>query len=271
MVSIALKHLGLFLLLFLIPADLGAAADESVLLTRAETAFRRGQEARSAPEATAAFRDSAKHYQQLYDQGVRNADLLRNLGRAEWLAERWPQAMLAWRLGLLLQPLDEDLRACLEYARDQVQYPPGAAGRLSQSDWPPWLPWPTAARLLGLLLLFHTLACLSLARWRMVGRPGLLFLAGAAFVTVLALLPGFILVQQDEQQKRDSTIVVVAAERLPLRRGNGLSYPTQEEVPPLSRGMEARLLYQRGDWLQIELPGGAVGWIPEAAAVVGKL
>jgi hypothetical protein len=34
--------------------------------------------------------------------------------------------------------------------------------------------------------------------------------------------------------------------------------------------MEARLLYRRGGWLQIELPAGAIGWVPQAAVLVGE-
>jgi hypothetical protein len=32
--------------------------------------------------------------------------------------------------------------------------------------------------------------------------------------------------------------------------------------------MEARLLHRRGGWLQVRLPGGEVGWVPHAAALV---
>jgi hypothetical protein len=34
--------------------------------------------------------------------------------------------------------------------------------------------------------------------------------------------------------------------------------------------MEARLLHRRGGWLQVEFPGGAVGWVPQAAALVDE-
>jgi len=52
-----------------------------------------------------------------------------------------------------------------------------------------------------------------------------------------------------------------------LRTGNGLRYPPRYETP-LNRGVEARLLFTRGDWLQIEFAGGEVGWVPREYALV---
>ena len=62
-------------------------------------------------------------------------------------------------------------------------------------------------------------------------------------------------------------LVVVAKDRMELRSGNGKAYPPRYESK-LRRGMEARCLYQRPGWLQIELAGGQVGWIPRDAAVL---
>jgi hypothetical protein len=37
-----------------------------------------------------------------------------------------------------------------------------------------------------------------------------------------------------------------------------------------NRGVEARLLFARGDWLQIELAGGEVGWVPRRLVLVDE-
>ena len=47
-----------------------------------------------------------------------------------------------------------------------------------------------------------------------------------------------------------------------LRRGNAESYPPRLD-PRLPRGVEARELTRRGGWVQVELAGGAAGWLPE--------
>jgi hypothetical protein len=48
---------------------------------------------------------------------------------------------------------------------------------------------------------------------------------------------------------------------VPLRRGNGESYPAHRDVPALALGMEADLLHRRGDWLQVRLASGQTGWV----------
>jgi uncharacterized protein YgiM (DUF1202 family) len=62
-------------------------------------------------------------------------------------------------------------------------------------------------------------------------------------------------------------LVVVVKDQVELRSGNGKAYPPRYESK-LRRGTEARCLYERSGWLQIELTGGQVGWIPRDAALL---
>src|SRR5262249_34338620 len=52
-----------------------------------------------------------------------------------------------------------------------------------------------------------------------------------------------------------------------LRRGGGATSPPRYDTP-LNRGVEARLLFARGDWLQVELAGGEVGWVPRRSVLI---
>jgi hypothetical protein len=52
-----------------------------------------------------------------------------------------------------------------------------------------------------------------------------------------------------------------------LRKGNGEAFPPWFDSG-LNRGVEATLLYQRDDWLQIELVSGEVGWVHRRDVVV---
>jgi hypothetical protein len=56
-------------------------------------------------------------------------------------------------------------------------------------------------------------------------------------------------------------LVVILDDGVLLRKGDGLAYPPRYDTP-LNRGAEARLLFERGGWLQVELAGGEVGWVP---------
>jgi uncharacterized protein YgiM (DUF1202 family) len=55
--------------------------------------------------------------------------------------------------------------------------------------------------------------------------------------------------------------VVIAEDGVLLRKGNSTAYPRRHETP-VNRGVEARLLFERGDWVQVELSGGETGWVP---------
>jgi hypothetical protein len=90
-----------------------------------------------------------------------------------------------------------------------------------------------------------------------------------AIVFVIALACGafgaYLANENDWQDRRP--LVVVREDHLPLRKGNGPSYPTNPDLPVLSRGMEARRLYERGGWLQIQFAGGEVGWVEKSGVL----
>jgi hypothetical protein len=247
-----------------------AGQSDEELLARAEAAFRRGVQERSRPaEARRLFAEAADTYQALHDRGARNAALCRDLGNAALLAGRLPRAILAYREGLLLAPQDGSLQEALEYARDEVRYPaPGQFGRPPADDWPVWLPWPPPGTLLSLAAGAYALACVAGTRRLMTGRRAAV-LAGVALVVALVLGAGWGLRQVRRIGAEQTPVAVIADDGVPLRLGNGSSYPRHDELPVLSRGMEARLLFTRGDWLQLEFPGGATGWVPRRHVLVG--
>jgi hypothetical protein len=63
--------------------------------------------------------------------------------------------------------------------------------------------------------------------------------------------------------------VVIADDGVLVRRGNGLAYPPRYETP-VNRGVEARLLFARGDWLKIELASGDSGWVPRRYTLLDR-
>ncbi len=61
----------------------------------------------------------------------------------------------------------------------------------------------------------------------------------------------------------DAPIPLVLAKPATLRVGNGSSYPAKLS-DRLPAGAELKELTRRGGWVQVELPGGAAGWVPES-------
>ena len=249
-----------------------AVAQEADWRDRARQAFEEGMHLRGDPlRARERFRLAGSLYEKIHEQGIHNAALYRSQGSAYLLAGDLPQAILAYRRGLRSDPADTDLQEALAAAREDVARKlSGSLGRPPRSDRPPWLPrvgfstWTFA-----LLLLVYLLCCLTLARWAMTRRRELLLagtiglLVGGTAAVLLTLATIY------EQRQHAGPLVVIAQDELPLRLGNGLSYSSRypETLPA---GAEARLLFRRSDWLQIELSGGEIGWVPLSAALLDE-
>jgi hypothetical protein len=94
-------------------------------------------------------------------------------------------------------------------------------------------------------------------------RPALA-VAAAALVTAAAAAALLFVTWRAESSR---PVVVIAANGVQLRKGDGPTFPPRYETP-VNRGVEAVLLFRRDGWLQIELAGGEVGWVAEGEAVV---
>src|SRR5262249_38910179 len=155
-------------------------------------------------------------------RGVSNVPLYRNLGNAHLLAGNLPRAILAYRLGLRLDPGNARLREALAVAREQVVFPEGESlGRPPEPTRPPWLPLPGPTVLAALAAIGYALGCAGLTRWLMHRRGGML-VAGLALLA-LAAVPATALLQQ--RGEHDRPFVVVSRDGVLLRMGNGASFP----------------------------------------------
>jgi hypothetical protein len=239
---------------------------ELAVKDRAEAAFAEGVRRRDDPDAARPhFRAAATCFDELRQRGVHNPILYRNLARSYLLGGDLPHAILSYRRGLLLSPSDNELNEGLEAARERVTYPagtrlgrPGPAGRES------WLERVGGDWLVGGAAILYVGACIGLTRWLMIRRGlllamGLTALLGAGLLTALAV--------HEASRVPPGAVVVIADDGVLLRRGDSLSYPPRYETP-LNRGVEGHLLSRRGNWLQIELSGGEVGWVMQEYVLV---
>ncbi|HTU23592.1 MAG TPA: tetratricopeptide repeat protein [Gemmataceae bacterium] len=257
------------LIALLLHAEPEAALTDREVLERAETEFQEGMRLRQDREqARPHFRNSAGYFDELRRRGVRNAALYRDLGNAYLLADDLPRALLSYHRGLRLSPNDRALRESLATARERVIYSPsGDLGRPRSDDRPPWLPHLPSAWLMLAAIPCYVLGCVSLTRWRMVRRGGLL-VGGALALLLAGILAGWLMIRAEEQREREAhPLVVIARDGVQLRRGNGEAFPTRYETP-VNRGVEGRLRFERGGWVQIELSDGEIGWAPRAAVLV---
>lgn len=240
------------------------------LLEFAETVFRYGlEEHRQSEKARLYFQIAAQSYEKLRRHGVEKVSVYQNAGNAYLLADQLPQAILSYRLGLERFGYDRQLHENLDYARGLVQYPVDQRGRPS-SEWPAWLPRLTPGQLGTVAVVFYVLGCVCMTRWLMRRRGSWLVGAGACGLLAVAFGGLWGLDHWQRAQAADQPLVVIAAESVPLQTGNGPSYPAHAKLPTVYRGMEATLVAERGGWLQVQFPGGDVGWLPMGAAVVDE-
>jgi hypothetical protein len=238
------------------------AAPEEELRT-AEQEFREGL--RESPNTKNKLRRAAARYYILAER-FDNAELHLNAGNAYLLADDLPCAIWAYRRGLQRYPLNGDLWANLELARDQVAYPSGSLReRPPGDDWPPLVPRPTPNTVLYSALALYLLGWVAVTAWLMTRRrsPGITAVSLFAGALLMAGLWGWL--QYHIAEDTSQPLVVVARNGVALRRGNGPLYPRHPDLPQVNRGMEARVLSERGDWFQVRFPGGEIGWLPADA------
>jgi hypothetical protein len=226
------------------------------LLDQSERAFAEGLAQRERGDrGTGAFRRAAARLDELRRRGVVNAALLRDLGNAHFLAGDLPRAILAYRQGLRLSPGDRGLREGLAFAREQVGYPDGSAlGRPRDDARPPWLPAPDGRSAFVLAALAYVAGCVCVTRARMQRRAG--WLSAGAILLISAVAGGALILWRGPP----APLAVLARDGVLLRKGDGEAFPPWYDTG-LNRGVEAAVLFRRGDWLQVELAGGEVGWV----------
>lgn len=243
------------------------ALTDAQVLAQAESDLHEALKDRNVPRSRGLFRTAARQYEVLRLRGVENPRVCCNEGNAYLLAGDLPRAILAYRRGLSLAPMDRELRRNLEYARGLVVHSsPTSFGRPPQLDWPPHISASTSRWLLLLAGFTYAAGWLAFTRWRMSRQNWHATTSLTAFGLTIVCLTLFTLGQWAQRRDERRPLVVIAADGVMLRKGNGELYPPGYDKL-LNRGVEARLRVDRGDWLQIELSGGEVGWVPSQKAV----
>jgi hypothetical protein len=219
-------------------------------------------------DARPAFRQALRSFEQRDVDGLERAALAQNLGNAAFLAGDLPRSILAFRYGLFFDRHHSLLRDNLAYARSQVRYPAGNEhGRAATDIWPSWLPRLEATWYVTTGMIFYCLTWLALVCWVLQPKLWRAVVAAACFAMACAALYGCYLLRVQAINDLDFPPVIVRFDDVPLRTGNGPSYPLHAELPRLARGMEARRLGKRGAWLQIQFATGEIGWIEERNAL----
>ncbi len=198
------------------------------------------------------FADAATQYEAIRQSGMASPALYFNLGNALFKSANIGRALTAYRQAAQLAPRDPDVRANLQFARNQVQGPTRRAGRverglaaLSLNEW----------TMLATGALWLTFTALVLGQLRPnLARTLRSLTIGAALATVI--FGGCLVGALAHQVGAESAIVT--SKEVTVRNGPFDESPTAFTAHD---GAELRVLDQKNDWLQVTDDNRHTGWL----------
>jgi tetratricopeptide (TPR) repeat protein len=204
-------------------------------------------------------------YQAVRDGGFTSAGLEYNLGNAHFKSGNLGRAILHWERALVLSPGDPDTQANLDLARsltvDAIE-PMPTFWLVSAASW--WVGLLSRGALIavvagGWLVLAGGLIGWILARGDM-GRAAGRWTAVAGGAVVLVLGANLLLRELGVTQPDRAVIMVeaVAARAAPAQDDDLTLFEVHE-------GTRVRLDQRTGEWAEVVLDDGKVGWIPLSA------
>jgi tetratricopeptide (TPR) repeat protein len=202
--------------------------------------------------AEAKYSEAVTAYEKLIQAGQASAAIYFNMGNAFYKAGEIGRAISAYHRAVELEPRDPDLRANLQFARDQTQGP-----TLSPDRWQRALHWLTlnewTAVAAGAIWLWFLL--FSFTQWQpALKRPlrnALIGVAIAAVALCAFLAAAF-------YQDHVARTAIVVAKNVTVRHG---PLPEAAEAFLVHDGAELQVLDQKDEWLQVGIDQHRIGWL----------
>ena len=213
------------------------------------------------------FSQAITLYEEVSAQKGASAPLYYNLGCAYFKNKEYARAILNFERSLLLDPGNDDARVNLQMAQAQT------VDKIESITPPVFVTWSNALRdcfsavtwswfVIGFFLVF--LVCASVyffGRKPAVRRAG--FYLGLLSLVLAAVAWFYAAAQNTRLQYRDHAIVMaptVTVRSSPADSGTQLF--------TLHEGTKVRLRSTLGEWAEIELSDGNVGWLPQSSVEV---
>jgi tetratricopeptide (TPR) repeat protein len=199
------------------------------------------------------FPDSANAYEKILQSGVQSPALLFNDANAEFKSGNLGKAIAAYRRAGLLAPRDSEIRANLDFVRNQVQ---GSSVR--EYRWQEWLGQLTLNEWTMLAAGAFWLLFLLLTARQIRPALGPKLKSVTSMLVTLTILSGAVLGLQAKNHFSSQTAVVISA------GATARSGPFDEAQSAFTThdGTELSILDRHDDWVQVADGSVKIGWLP---------
>src|SRR5690554_1581777 len=188
-----------------------------------------------------------------------SAQVYYNLGNAYFRDNQLGKAILNYERAHLLDPGDGDIRHNLRFANNRTEDRITPASTLFLANWFAGIrdlfssnTWGTLAIVFFLLLL----GCIALFLFvRLLWIRKTAFYTGLILLLFVGLANAFSFSQKRERTRRDTAIVMVGA-----ARANASPDANSNLLFELHEGTKVKIRGSDGNWYEIEIANGSVGW-----------
>jgi tetratricopeptide (TPR) repeat protein len=209
------------------------------------------------------YAKAIEKYNQIINTGVENSELYFNLGYAYYKSGELAKAILNFERAKLLSPNDKDINYNLELAYSQtvdkidkvgdvffIRWIKGIENKGNSDFW-------TVIFLVSFALLISCAGFYFFGKYMILRKTGFYLGLGLILLTVMSLI--FAINQKNELLDRKNAIVfsqVVTVTSSPDERGT--------ELVVLHEGTKVTIISRLGEWCEIQLSDGNVGWLKES-------
>jgi tetratricopeptide (TPR) repeat protein len=206
------------------------------------------------------FVEAAAAYEKLAESGKVSEAIYFNWGNALFKAGRMGRAIDAYQHAQRISPRDPDVRANLQFARNQVQGPTLLPDRLSR-----WLGKVTLSEWTGLAsaAVWVWFLLLILLQWRPALKPTLKSHVIWVGVAAAFLCAGFGAAFYDQ---RIAQRAIIVAQEAVVRQA---PIDESQSAFTLHDGAELRILDQKDQWLQVQTDPRRIGWVRKDSVLLG--